>query len=95
MTTKDLEQQMDTTSKIMEVTKQLREQINLVVGARAAAKEATEKRAAELQRWQEANEQLFTSETQAKIDCQEAETQLREMAPKTYAEVGEKTVVSF
>ena len=76
----------------MAEVKELKEQINAVVEARAVLKEVLEKRMAEFQKWQEANEQLYTNEAQAKIDCREAEDQLRELALGTFAKTGDKAV---
>lgn len=72
--------------------KELKEQINAVVEARVAVKEATELRASEYQKWLKTNQHLFDFENNAKFDCQEAEATLRNLALETYAVTGDKAV---
>ncbi len=68
------------------------EQINAVVEAREKAREANCQRVAEYNKWLEANQLLFDTETDTKVACNEAEGKLREMAVAQYAETREKAV---
>lgn len=72
--------------------KELKEQINLVVVARRLAQEASANRAEAYQSWFDLYQHLFDNENNAKVACQEAEAQLREMALSTYAITGDKAV---
>lgn len=66
--------------------------INEVVKAREWAKEATERRTSEYQKWVEANQSLLDHEKFLKEACLEAEANLRDMALQSYAQTGNKTV---
>lgn len=74
----------------MAEVKELKEQINVVVGARQLAQEAITKRTEALLSWQEANKQLYTNESDARTVCVEAEDTLREMTLQVYTETGNK-----
>ena len=70
----------------------LKEQIDIVVDARALAWEASTRRKEVLQKFLDDHKQLYINETDAKDTCQEAEVLLREMALQVYAITGETTV---
>ena len=72
--------------------RQLKEQINAVVEARAKVKETTECRTSAYQKWIDENQPLLDNESNAKTGCQEAETKLRDLALQSYAKTKEKTV---
>ena len=71
---------------------ELKEQINLVVDARAKAQDATMKKSEAFTAWLEANQSLLDTEKSTKDACQIAEAKLRDLALKSYAITGEKIV---
>ncbi len=72
--------------------KELNRLINLVVDARRVVSKATELKASEFDKWVDEHQQLLANETNAKVLCQEAEGQLREMAVSVFTDTGEKKV---
>ena len=71
---------------------ELEKQINLVVEARAKAKEALINKTESYQSWLDSNQHLLDSESNAKATCQEVEAQLRELALVAFRVTGEKQV---
>ena len=71
---------------------ELEKQINLVVEARAVARETNCQRVVAYNVWVEANQHILDLESDAKSACQEAEVQLRELALTVYAETQDKQV---
>ncbi len=68
------------------------ERINAVVEARAKAIEATDRRMEAYGFWLKEHEQLLLNEKAARVDCAEAEDELRALAIKTYEETGDKAI---
>ncbi len=68
------------------------EQINVVVEARARAREVSSQKVEEYNKWVEANQRLLEDVEATKTACSEAETKLREMALEVYAGTKDKAV---
>ena len=68
------------------------EQINAVVDTRARLKESLTKRHESYQQWEADNAIILDDESNARLACQEAETELRELAIQIYADTGSKDV---
>ena len=69
----------------------LSEQVQIVAKARQEATELKGRRDALLEDWNKANQELLDALTQAGAGVAEAETKLRELALKAYAETGNKS----
>lgn len=72
------------------MTEQLKEQINVVVEARGKAVATKARSLALYGLWQKQHQEILDAENNAKSACAEAETKLRELTLKAYAETGEK-----